>query len=103
MDNGKIVSNGSKIQKRLYKSNFSNHQPSAVSSALVAKKSPPFIQIWHKRLSHVNFSTRKKMNSEDYDDGLVINNSSDPPPFCEGCVSFKHNRLPFPTSGRARV
>jgi hypothetical protein len=101
VNNGKIASNGSKIQKRLYKINFSNHQPSMVSSALVAIKSPPFIQIWHKRLGQVNFSTRKKMNSEDYVDGLVINNSSDP--FCEGCVFFKHHRLPFHTSGRARV
>jgi hypothetical protein len=52
VNNGKIVGSSSKIQKRLYKSNFSNHQPSAVSAALVSKKSPPFIQIWHERLGY---------------------------------------------------
>jgi hypothetical protein len=83
--------------------NFSNHQPSAVSAAVVAKKSPSDIQIWHERLGHVNFSTRKKMNSADFVDGLNISNPSDPPPFCEGCVFCKHHRLPFSTSSRTRA
>jgi hypothetical protein len=74
-----------------------------VSAAFVSKKSPPFIQILHERLGHINFSTRKKMNSADFDDGLVINNPSDPPAFCEGCIFCKHHRLPFPTSSPTRA
>lgn len=90
-NNGKIVGTGSKIKKRLYQMRFSNHQSSVASTALAARATPNSIQTWHERLGHVNFSTLKKMNLADYVNGLVINNPSDPPPFCEGCVFGKHH------------
>lgn len=102
-NNGKIVGTGSKIQKRLYKMHFLNYQPPAEYAALAARAKPNSIQIWHERLGHVNFATLKKMNSANFVEGLFIDNSTDTPPFCEGCVFGKHHRLPFPTCGRTRA
>lgn len=102
-NNGKIVGTGSKIQQRLYKMHFSNHQQNAASAALAANTAQNSIQTWHERLGHIHFSTLKKMNAANFINGLIINNSSDQPPFCEGCVFGKHHCLTFPTCGRTRA
>jgi hypothetical protein len=103
--NGKIVGTGFKIQKKLYKMHFLNNQLPAIYAAiaaLTARAKPKSSQVWHERLGNVNFATFKKMNSISFVEGLFIDNSTDSPPFCEGCVFGKHHQLPFHTCGRTR-
>jgi hypothetical protein len=65
-------------------------------SCLNATSRPLSISIWHQRLGHVNNKTILKMSKENAANGLKIEETSNPPTLCHGCILGKMHRSSFP-------
>ena len=101
--NGKVVAAGTRSNQKLYRLDIVASQFKNDTEDFAALSQDDDIQLWHKRLGHVNFQTIKRMKSKDMIDGMQLNPSSSEQPICEGCIMGKHHRLPFPKDGRTRA
>ena len=101
--NGKVVAAGTRSNQKLYRLDIVASQFKNDTEDFAALSQDDDIQLWHKRLGHVNFQTIKRMKSKDMIDGMQLNPSSSKQPICEGCIMGKHHRLPFPKDGRTRA
>lgn len=67
-----------------------------VTTYLASRSTVP-LNVWHQRLAHISYKSIKKMGAENLVDELSLSQSdmaiSNP---CNGCMSGKIKRLPFP-------
>ena len=82
---------------RLYKMNL---RPVKIAELNIASSGS--LMLWHERLGHMNFKTLQDMNTKGIVEGLKIINTSEEPPFCEGCAYGKQHRCSFPKSEARR-
>jgi hypothetical protein len=89
--------------EKLYLMHLANCSAPSVTAALVANRVTNSLKLWQERLGHANHSVVHHMHSSNLVDGIKIEKSYSPSPFCEGCVFGKQHQLPFPASGRSRA
>ena len=105
LEAGKVVMTED-IYNRMYKLNIEVVQPKAATTALAATSATFFgvptsiesrqtLNVWHRRLAHLNHATIQKMAVQGSIKGLVLSNSNRS--FCPGCTYGKHSKAPFPT------
>ena len=104
IEEGQIVMTGS-IYNRMYKLNIEVVHHDSPCTALAATSATSFgiptavdshltLDIWHRRLAHLNYATIQQMASQGIVDGLVLSDRHKS--FCSGCAYGKHARAPFP-------
>src|ERR1700754_1380097 len=64
---------------------------------------PLTLDLWHRRLSHINYVDLKRMVAKGLVTGLKINSSSSPNPVCEPCIAGKQTRIVNKTATRTTV
>src|ERR1700743_2203741 len=64
---------------------------------------PLTLDLWHCRLSHINYADLKRMVAKGLVTGLKINSSSSPDPVCEPCIAGKQTRIVNKTATRTTV
>ena len=76
-------------------------------SALVSSSSPSLLplslNLWHRRLSHINMSDLKRLLSSQLVTGLHLDDSSTPDPICEPCIAGKQHRMINKTASRSSL
>lgn len=95
--NDHIEITGQRIGKSLYSLNIEAKEKREVDTGLQVS-----LDIWHRRLGHINYTTLKKMLSENHVNGLSFPEHSNQESVCEGCLFGKMPRLKFKT-GRDRA
>lgn len=63
---------------------------------MCSAKSSKTLELWHKRLGHLNKGTLKRMISEKIVEGLDMNVKTDDTPICGPCQVGKQTRNSFP-------
>lgn len=64
------------------------------------KDSSQPLDVWHKRLGHVNHDTIRTMARHELVEGMALPPNSDSQPFCSGCAYGKHHRSQFPFNAK---
>lgn len=96
MKDSKIIAEGVR-DNRLYKMNI---RPAEHSLNVASTET---LELWHRRLGHVNFKTLKQMIKNKMVNDIKVDSFPIEIPFCEGCVYGKQHRQTFPKSGAKRA
>jgi transposase InsO family protein len=64
----------------------------------LASTLPLDLNLWHRRLGHLNYDGIKKMLRHNLVTGLTLDSSAKPDPICEPCLAGKMHANPFPSS-----
>ena len=92
---GIVIGTGKLTENRLYAMDFHPVAPvSQVNAAVVQPKDSSSLELWHRRLAHVNVKKVKE---------AIGFNGPSPEFDCLGCIYGKSNRLPFPKDGKKRA
>ena len=51
---------------------------------------------WHRIFGHIHHGSVKMLKEKGMVTGMIIDNSSEPPPQCETCIKAKSHAMPFP-------
>src|SRR5271156_4607481 len=65
-------------------------------SANLASTRPLDLNLWHCRLSHLNYDDVRHMHQHDRVTGMVIRSTAPPDPICEPCIFGKQHRHNIP-------
>lgn len=97
MSGEKLIATGTRIDKALYVLNISTVFPETSINPQIGlfSMTPQTLNIWHRRLAHINPDAIKRMADEQLVRGMNIS-SSRVDQLCTGCQLGKSHRLPFP-------
>lgn len=94
--NGKVIGRG-RLVGQMYRLECQVKLPA--SEACVASKTEDKLDLWHKRMGHLNIGQMKTMISKNLTSGIDVTGSKELA-FCEPCTESKAHRLPFKPTGR---
>lgn len=101
---GEVVMHGVLVSK-MYKLLISAVQPPAHCALHVGsfgvttkKDSSQSLDVWHKRLGHVNHDTIRATARQELVDGMTLPSNLGSHPFCSGCAYGKNHRSQFPVN-----
>ena len=71
------------------------------SAALSASLLPLTLDLWHRRLAHINYVSLKRLLSDRVVTVIHLDDASAPDPVCEPCIAGKQQRIVNKTATRS--
>ena len=95
---GSLLFTATQQQQLAYLDGFTHlsHTQSALSASLL----PLTLDLWHRRLAHINYDSLKHLLSGQVVTGIHIDDHSAPDPVCEPCIAGKQHRTVNKTATR---
>ena len=91
------------MEANLYQVELKNVNGAEVRSLALTSANGDALELWHKRLGHLNAKSVKALENMVSGMNLGKTTSNVLPLACEGCVEGKQARQPFPTDGGTRA